>query len=544
MPGVKPEPPNLAELFPAPAAFFRTAPSGFSALLSAVDSASCLGFAFNATSVAFVAAYKPAQRRVAVLRLPSLCAVALLLCLQLGFAGVAYGQGFGLTKKTIKLQRKMPAAVHLPGPGFDVQVNSHDAANADAARMLSDLLTTELQKYDKKLQVKPSGADEVIRCTIMTFQIPPPVPYTRNEVVFQKGKSVEQPVQYYKVTGSVSVTYQAKDGGSRVLDSDGVTAKYAQEFQAGTNEATGESLQAKVTNPFKRLAGKKTDESYGPPTPIELRQLLLSRAASQIASRLVNTDETLDVPLARGKMDEANNLAEKGLWQRDLETLEEMTPLSKPTDDAYRLYNIGVAYEALAYQSEDKSATEKFLEKAAINYGKAIDANPGEKQFAEPQTRIETAVEHYKRLQGGSTMTAKADAASAPPDSAPPAKSSTPSKASTTATGTRSATATAKPAAGKPPASASAAAPATTPAAPAAASKAPAKPAAPAAPALTNAQVIKMAKAGVDEDNILATIHDATAVDFDLTPDGLVNLASNGVKGKIVIAMRERAKRH
>ena len=63
-------------------------------------------------------------------------------------------------------------------------------------------------------------------------------------------------------------------------------------------------------------------------------------------------------------MDEANNLAEKGLWSRYLETLETMTPLSKTTDDAYRLYNIGVAYEALAYQSEDKNATEKFLEKA------------------------------------------------------------------------------------------------------------------------------------------------------------------------------------
>jgi hypothetical protein len=156
------------------------------------------------------------------------------------------------------------------------------------------------------------------------------------------------------------------------------------------------------------LAGKKTDETYGAPTPIELRQLLLSRAASQIASRLVNTEETLDVPLARGKLDETNNLAEKGLWQRYLETLETMTPLSKSTEDAYRLYDIGVAYEALAYQSEEKSATEKFLERAAINYGKAIDANPSEKFFAEPQNRIETAVAHYKKLQGGATMNARA----------------------------------------------------------------------------------------------------------------------------------------
>ncbi len=462
----------------------------------------------------------------------------LILLLFAQFAGLsteAGAQGWGLAKKTIKLQRKMPAAVHLPGPAFDVQVNSHDASNADAARMLSDLLTTELQKYDKKLQVKSTSPDEVIHCTIMTFTIPAPVPYTRNEVVFQKGRNVEQPVQYYKVTGSVSVTYQAKEGGGRVLDSDGVTAKYAQEFQAGTNQATGESLESKVTNPFKRLAGKKTDETYGAPTPIELRQLLLSRASSQIASRLVNTDETLDVPLARGKLDEANNLADKGLWQRDLETLEEMAPLAKPTDDAYRFYNIGVAYEALAYQSEDKSATEKFLEKAAINYGKAIDANPGEKQFAEPQSRIETAVEHYKRLQGGSTLSAKADPE--PPSAssaASPSKTSAPAKASSTGSGTRSASVGAsKPASnGSPRASAASTA-----------SKSPAKPTANAAPALTNAQVIKMAKAGVDEDNIVATIHDATSVEFDLTPDGLVTLASNGVKGKIVMAMRERTKR-
>jgi hypothetical protein len=511
MPGSTTEPPNRPESAPAPAAFLR------------------IEFRKSSSSLA-------AKRTVR--RWLSLCILSFALFLHfVAFGARVHAQGFGLTKKTVKLERKMPASVRLPGPNFDVQVTAHDANSADSARMLSDLLTTELQKYDKKLQVKTTSPDETVHCTILTFQIPPPVTYTRNEMVFQKGKSMQQPVLYYKVTGTVNVAYQAKDGQSRVLDSDSVAANYAQEFQAGTNQATGESFQSKVTSPFKRLAGKKTDETYGAPTPLELRQLLLSRAASQIASRLVNTDETLDIPLARGKMDEANNLAEKGLWERYLETLETMMPLPKPTDDAYRLYDIGVAYEALAYQSEDKAATEKFLEKAAINYGKAIDANPGEKQFAEPQTRIETAVAHYKKLQGGATLSAKADAApaSAPASAAPATKSSTAGKSSTAAPRS-TASASSKPAttAG------------TSSAAPAAASKAPApaaKSAANAAPALTNAQVIKMAKAGVDEDNIIATIHDATSVQFDLSPDGLVELASNGVKGKIVAAMRERAKR-
>jgi len=51
-----------------------------------------------------------------------------------------------------------------------------------------------------------------------------------------------------------------------------------------------------------------------------------------------------------------------------------------------------------------------------------------------------------------------------------------------------------------------------------------------------------MAKAGVDEDSMVAAIQDAANVNFDLSPDGLITLASAGVKGKVVSAMRVRAK--
>jgi hypothetical protein len=64
----------------------------------------------------------------------------------------------------------------------------------------------------------------------------------------------------------------------------------------------------------------------------------------------------------------------------------------------------------------------------------------------------------------------------------------------------------------------------------------------PATPALTNEQIVKMVKAGVDEDNVIATIREAPAVQFDLTPDGQIALAGGGVKGKILAAMRARAK--
>jgi hypothetical protein len=63
------------------------------------------------------------------------------------------------------------------------------------------------------------------------------------------------------------------------------------------------------------------------------------------------------------------------------------------------------------------------------------------------------------------------------------------------------------------------------------------------ASALTNGKVIEMFKSGVDEENIVSTIRQASAVQFDVSPDGQIELAKNGVKGKIVTAMRERAHR-
>jgi len=205
----------------------------------------------------------------------------------------------------------------------------------------------------------------------------------------------------------------------------------------------------------------------------------------------------VEVYLARqkGALDEGDKLAEAGLWQRALETFETARPLPKQADDAYRLYNIGVAYEALAYKAEDAKSAMKFLDEAAINYGKAIDARPGEKYFREPQRRIETAIAHYKKLEDRENQKAEAAAAKAaasenPPAPPPPvAKMATPAKA------------------------------------------------------LTNAQVIAMVNSGVDDDTVAQTIRAAKAVNFDLTAAGQQDLSGNGVSAPVLAAMKARAAR-
>jgi len=164
----------------------------------------------------------------------------------------------------------------------------------------------------------------------------------------QKGKQLEQPVKYDKITGNLELSYQARDPRTgRALDADNVSAKYSEDFESGTGQKADKSLPSKVIDPFKRVAGKKTEDSSGPPTDTELRENLIHQAIHEIAARITATNEPVEIMLAQGKLDKENKVAEQGLWSRYLEDLERMPPLPNAKDDAYRLYNIGVAYEAL-----------------------------------------------------------------------------------------------------------------------------------------------------------------------------------------------------
>jgi len=462
----------------------------------------------------------------------------------------AWAQGFGnLGKKKIVLHRKLPPAIQFTGTTFTVKVTARDPKDADLAGKMKDLLETELLKNDNKLHAEANSQELLINCTVTNFSVPPPQPFTRNEVIMQKGKQLEEPVQYNKIAGSLEVSYQARDPrAGRALDADNITANYSEDFEAGTNQQAGKSLGTKVADPFKRMAGKKTEDSSGPPTATQLRENLIHKAIHEIASRITPTNEPVEVLLAQGKLDKVNQSAEHGLWSRYLEDLERMPPMPNGKDDAYRLYNIGVAYEALAYQTEDRKAAKGFLQDAAINYGKAVDAKKDEKYFLEPQKRIETAMAYYRKIEGHDKALA---AANAPPPAAPQPVASDAAKptrggktaatkpgskgvaaggkAGAAGTGASSASGNANGAAGASGTTAKA-----TPVAPPAAK--------PATPALTNEQIVKMVKAGVDEDNVIATIREAPAVQFDLTPDGQIALAGGGVKGKILAAMRVRAK--
>ena len=397
-----------------------------------------------------------------------------------GAPATTCAQNFGsliVNRKKISLQRKLPPMGHVEGTTFKVAVTAGTGMQGDLSTDLKSSLESILMRNDPHLRTEEGRADTQIDCRITSYALPQPQMSQQPALGSKTGTQ-----QMERVTGVLTVSFQAKDRGGRSLSADNVTAKFDQEYSAsGAQQGVVHSVTHTVTHLTKGGADDDT-----PPTAVELHNRLIADAALQIAAHLVNTTEQVEIYLAKGgALDQSDKLIEGKLWTRALEQLETMKPFVKPDDDAYRLYDLGVVNEALAYQAEDLQKARKYLQEASIDYGKAIDGKPTEKYFLQPQTRIDTALAHYKVL--GDRKTASA---------------------STSAPTTASA-ASAKAAPGD---------------------------------ALTNDLVISMVAAKMDQANIVDTIQHASAVNFDLSVQGQMDLSKNGVSGPIITAMKARAR--
>ncbi|HEX9198357.1 MAG TPA: hypothetical protein VF865_02270 [Acidobacteriaceae bacterium] len=415
----------------------------------------------------------------------------ILLVLLLGTSfrcAAVYAQNFGgaFQRKRIILIRKLPPTGHIDGSSINVKVTG---AGADVTSNLEVTIENLLVNNDSRLRsvAEKDSPDAQIACRITTYALPPPQRVTEATLAFGKKGGPFQNQAMNEYTGQLTITFQAQDlRGHKSIAADTVTSKYDRQFPVPVAQPKP-SMTSILTSHIPKVPGTQTGAEDKPPTPEELRDKLIKDMAFQIVSRLVNTSEQVEVDLARGGgLDPVLTLIDQKLWTRALEQLETMPPFAQPEDDAYRLYDLGVVNEALGYQSEDVIKARKYLQEASIDYGKAIDAKPTEKNFMQPQTRIDTALAHYKTM--GDRMNALL-AANAPAPAVP------------------------------------------TPA-----------PVAPPPEALTNADVISMVAAKLDEANIIDTIKQASTVKFDLSAHGQIDLSKGNVNGRIITAMKQKAR--
>jgi hypothetical protein len=408
-----------------------------------------------------------------------------------------FRRGLFAESTEITLSPIVPPVLLLPAGSIEVQVQNSSTAPARVIDRIRDLLGQQLTDNDSRLSVVPSGgADFIIAATVTEWN-----------------ESRRNSTKYVSETRQV--------GTRQVREKDG---KYKTEpvYEYGHNEPSVViSGSAGMRIEVRRSAGGApiADETArhtiqeehlvgaGPPLRAAVEDALLDNAVRKAAGRVSPGRQPVRVLLARSEeVDDLNAMAQSRRWQEWLSALESLKPHRDRKRDAYRLHNIAVANEAMAYEAtglEDQSARLALASRVILQ---AIQQNAGEKYIVEAGARIQQGTSAYTQLAA-----LYAQAKTIPTARPTSARVSAPSPPATTAPA--SAPAQEMPAA---------------------------QTLVPRAEDMTNKDVIDLRVAGLDDDNLLAAIESARAVRFDLSPAGLKALLTAKVTNRVIAAMRAR----
>jgi hypothetical protein len=347
--------------------------------------------------------------------------IPLLLSCLLWLPASAHSQGFsadlGLrSAKEVGLRQLLPAKVNLNQKRIKVEAVSHVKTASEVVPILQIKLVTFIQK-DPRFIIDAQRPQ-----TLLKFDV-------TNAYIEQSHYTVAGPNKTTQActafTGKIEVSYQAYDTRSNApLDSENLTV--ALTADTGKKE---ESMMKRAENSIHRAATGDCG-SRGKPSLHEAQDFLVDGIVGKMAERAAPTETTITVKLPGKKLEPLSRLALAQRWGTLQEEAEKFAALPKPEDDAYRIYLIGLAEEAQAYDLareaqahdngsrtdiSDQQARADFqkamdlLDKARADYRKAMQAKPTEKVFQEPDDRMEKAIaiyatiaRHQKEYQGAS----------------------------------------------------------------------------------------------------------------------------------------------
>ena len=408
----------------------------------------------------------------------------------------------------------------LPTGSFRVDMKNTSSASARIVDELQSGIGRQIAENDARLRVSPQ-ADFVITATLTEWS---QRRRTGSKYVSQQRQTGTREKKDSKGNITYEPIYEYGHNEPTVIHEG--TASVRLDVRQASTEAQIEDLTARVT------IFDETPSRQSPPSDDMIQNSMVDSVIRDTAAKLSPGRHQVRVLMARSdEVERFNDLARDRKWLELKEALERLPAHKDAKKDAYRLHNLGVAHEALAYESRDKATVRAELKEADALMARAVAAKKDEKYFVDSSQRVSSSLRAVEWIAERETLlaakypikpTVRTSRPASPEAFAPPAAS--PVKVGPGA----------KPAPPKPPAAANA--PVPKPAA------AVAKPAKADAPPMTNADVIDLAKAGLEEKLLIATIRESASVNFDLGPAGLRALLAGKVSNPVITAMRERAK--
>jgi hypothetical protein len=368
----------------------------------------------------------------------------------------------------------------------EVIVRNASAAPARIVDRIQDLLARQLTDNDSRLRLAEQKGDLVLTATLTEFT--------------QSRRDSTKYVSERRQVGTRQV--REKDGRIRTepvyeygRNRPSVVISGNAGMRIEVRRRTGGSALADENARFAVSEEHVLDQN--PPTREDIEDRMIDNVVRRAAGRVTPGREPVRVLLARSDdVDRLNEMALDRKWSAWEAALLTVKPHRDRKRDSYRLHNLGIAQEAQGYEADAVEDALNHLGRAQDLVAQASAQNPEEKYISESATRITRSVTSYRQVaslqQQVNTMTSSARAAE------------TPTKSQTT------------------------------------------PPKSPAAPGhgetITNADIIELRAAGLDDDNLIASIKSAKAANFDLSPAGLRALLQAKVSNRVITAMRARAK--
>jgi hypothetical protein len=394
-------------------------------------------------------------------------------------AGAQFRRGMFAESTEVTLYPLEAPAVLLPKGSVRIDVRNASSASARTLARVKERLARQLADNDERLEVVDADAAMTLIATMTEWN-----------------ETRRNSTKYVSETRQVGTRETIDKNGKKKTEP---VYEYGRNRPSVVINATT-ALRIEVRSAdgaalADESARHSINEEYlldaGPPSRDEIQDLLIDGVVQRGAARVSPGRTPVRALLARSDdVDRLNPLAQNRKWTEWLAAIEALAPHRDRKRESYRAHNLAIAHEALAYDADGTARSRELLARAGALVAQAKAMNPDEKYFGDTADRISDSIAAYERLEAlhGSVTTL------APVTSSP----AVPAKADAVA------------------------------------------PAAPAAAAMTNADVIDLRKAGLDDDNLIAAIRDAASVRFDLSPSGLKTLLAAKVSNKVIAAMRAR----
>ncbi|MCI0445395.1 hypothetical protein L0152_19560 [bacterium] len=306
---------------------------------------------------------------------------------------------FGTNKEHITMMRRIVPSFILPARPLQVQVTAKATEGFGSEQTIAQLVGGYITDALPDLKIVSSDSSSLLLSCSLEY--------------LNTDKNQETQYDYeYRRVGTKQEWNEKKKVWETKDDYQNVPVSWISTSVSGSATAVCTTTDQKArgelrhTNASASYSATQSGRYDWVPDEETARRALLEEVSWKISADLAPVKEPVRVilakngPLKKGNqlLNDADDAGRPLPWEQAAAMWEKLSGLSSK-DEAYRSFNLALAYEAMAYQEPDLNRSQELLNKAAGLYDRAIQLRHDEKYFSEPSARIQDAVQSMTRLK-------------------------------------------------------------------------------------------------------------------------------------------------